>query len=242
MLTAQAGAGHWRPLAPLARALQDAGHEVAFAVTPYSCDEIGAYGFRCFPVGADDWLKPKEQPLGVGRQAGPPAQAAEVARDVFLPHAARRLPATLALAREWRPDLIVREQTEYAGCLVAERLGIPHVVFQISAWRGAAADGPILPGLDRLREGLGLPPDPQGEMLYRHLLLLPIPPPSCRRPPASSATSASIATFVRRIDCRAGSIRWARCRRCMRRWGPPTTARRASSRRSSRGYGVSRSI
>jgi len=179
LLTAQAGAGHWRPLAPLARALQDAGHEVAFAVTPYSCDEIGAYGFRCFPVSADDWLKPKEQPPGVGRQAGPLAQAAEVARDVFLPHAARRL----------------REQTEYAGCLVAERLGIPHVVFQISAWRGAAADGPILPGLDRLRDGLGLPPDPQGEMLYRYLLLLPIPPryvdPAAVLPPT--------ARFVRHV-------------------------------------------
>ena len=174
LLTTQVGAGHWRPLAPLARALQEAGHEVAFAVTPFFCDEIGGYGFRCFPVGEDDWLTAAR--AGKAPPPATPAQAPSVARDVFLPNAARRLPALLALARSWRPDLIVREQTEYAAPLVAERLGIPHATFQISAWRGIDADAPVLPGLAALRAELGLPPDPEGRMLYRHLLLCPFPP------------------------------------------------------------------
>ncbi len=196
LLTTQVGAGHWRPLAPLAQALRAAGHEVAFAATPYFCNEIGAYGFRCFPVGEDDWLQPREQPPGVERQASPPAQALDVARDVFLPHAAQRLPALLALAQGWRPDLIVREQTEYAGCLVAERLGIPHAVLHISAWRGAAFDEPILPGLERLRAALGLPSDPDGMMRYRYLLLLPLPP----RYVDPAAPLPSTARFIRHVS------------------------------------------
>ncbi len=196
LLTTQVGAGHWRPLAPLAGALHAAGHAVAFAATPYSCAEIAGYGFRCFPVGEDTWRQPQQTPPKSEAQARPPAQADDVARDVFLPNAAQRLPALLALAREWRPDLIVREHTEYAGCLVAERLGIPHAALQISAWRGLAANGPILPGLDRLRAGSGLPPDPDGAMLYRHLLLLPFPSryadPAAALPPT--------ARFIRHVS------------------------------------------
>ena len=176
LLTTQVGVGHWRPLAPLALALHAAGHEVAFATTPFFCTDIAGYGFRCFPVGEDDWLKPQERPPVLAQQPGPPAQARDVARDVFLPNAVQRLPALLALAREWRPDLIVREQTEYAAPLVAECLGIPHATLQISAWRGIDAEAPVLSGLDRLRAELGLPPDPAGRMLYRHLLLVPLPP------------------------------------------------------------------
>jgi UDP:flavonoid glycosyltransferase YjiC (YdhE family) len=199
LVTTQVGAGHWRPLAPLARALQDAGHEVAFAATPYFCAEIGGYGFACSPVGEDDWLRspapPPEATAGMAQPVVAPAQALDVARDVFLPNAARRLPALLALARGWRPDLIVREQTEYAGCLAAERLGISHAALQISAWRGLAADAPVLPGLDRLRATLGLPPDPDGQMLYRHLLLLPFPP----RYADPALPLPSTARFVRHV-------------------------------------------
>ena len=196
LLTTQVGAGHWRPLAPLAQALHAAGHEVAFAATSYFCNEIGAYGFRCFPVGEDDWLTVERARAAAPSSTAPPAPAPSVARDVFLPHAAQRLPALLALAQGWRPDLIVREQTEYAGCLVAERLGIPHAVLHISAWRGAAFDEPILPGLERLRAALGLPSDPDGMMRYRHLLLLPLPPryvdPAAPLPPP--------ARFIRHVS------------------------------------------
>lgn len=196
LLTTQIGEGHWRPLAPLARALQEAGYAVAFATTPYGCDEIATHGFRCFPVGEDDWLRPKARPPGTAQPSAIPPQALDVARDVFLPAAAARLPALLALAQGWRPDLIVREQTEYAGCLVAERFGLPHAAFQISAWSGVAHDAPLLSGLDRLRAGLGLPPDPDGAMLYRHLLLLPFPPryadPAIPLPPT--------ARFIRHVS------------------------------------------
>ena len=173
LFTTQVGAGHWRPLAPFAQALALAGHEVAFVGTSFFCAEIGGYGFRAFPAGVDDWLvapsPPRQAPVAA------PAQAASVLRDVFLPNAERRLPEMLAIARDWRPDLIVREHTEYAGALVAERLGLPHAAVQISAWGGLLAESDVIAALDRLRGGLGLSPDPGLAMLHRHLTLLPCP-------------------------------------------------------------------
>src|SRR5688572_13507791 len=89
LFTTQVGAGHWRPLAAFARALLDAGHEVAFAATPFFCAEIGGYGFQTFPVGVDDWLEPASARKVAARTT--PPQADVVLRDVFLPSAAKRL-------------------------------------------------------------------------------------------------------------------------------------------------------
>jgi UDP:flavonoid glycosyltransferase YjiC (YdhE family) len=174
LFTTQVGAGHWRPLAPFARALLDAGHQVAFAATPFFCAEIGGYGFETFPVGTDDWLNPAPA-LGSAVPTHPP-QADAVLRDVFLPNADRRLPELLTLVRSWQPELIVREQTEYAGLLVAERLKLPVVTVQISAYRGPISDPSALAVFGRLRAALGLPSTPVGIVDHPALLLLPCPP------------------------------------------------------------------
>jgi UDP:flavonoid glycosyltransferase YjiC (YdhE family) len=108
LFSTQAGSGHWRPLIPLAQAVQMAGHEVAFATTP-------------------------------SRSAGPhdpTTPAAAVWVDVFVNVRARHaLPDLLAACETWRPDLLVREMTEFAGCVAAERFGIPHAAVQVGAWR-----------------------------------------------------------------------------------------------------------
>ncbi len=174
LFTCQVGEGHWRPLAPFARALIDAGHRVAFATTPFACARLSEHGFETHPIGVDDWIQ--EQPA---KNDAPPAPWQVVARDVFLPRAARNLPAMLALCEAWKPDLIVREQTEFAGMLAAERLGLPHAVIQVSAWRGLAANSILREPLNHLRAMLGLPADPDLAMLYRYALLLPFPPSFC---------------------------------------------------------------
>jgi UDP:flavonoid glycosyltransferase YjiC (YdhE family) len=81
----------------------------------------------------------------------------------------------LALCDTWLPDVIVRSQLEFGACIVAERLGIPHAAVQTVAFQ-PDLDQLIAGPLDRLRASLGLPPDPAGEMLYRHLFLTPRPP------------------------------------------------------------------
>ena len=183
LFTTQPGSGHWRPLAPLARALEQAGHEVAFAATPIFCRLIDEHGFRCFQVGFDDWLDSAATPSQPNL-----SDAASVYRHVFLPRSERHLPEVLARCREWRPDVIVREQSELAGYLAAELLGLPHVTLQVSAFR-PNLDQSLAPGLGRLRTRLGLPPDSGLDRLYRDLLLLPFPPsmiaPGIAPPPSA---------------------------------------------------------
>lgn len=194
LFTTQVGAGHWRPLAPFARALLDAGHEVAFAATPFFCAEIGSYGFQAFPAGTDDWLAPA--PADQSARSARPPQADTVLRDVFLPNAARRLPELLVIAQSWRPDLIVREHTEYAGLVAAERLGLPHAAVQISAYRGPIADPQARAALADLRAKAGLGDERAHLAEDRYLLLLPCPPryvdPVAILPPT--------ARFVQHVD------------------------------------------
>jgi UDP:flavonoid glycosyltransferase YjiC (YdhE family) len=176
LFTAQPGAGHWRSLAPLAWALEREGHEVAFATTPTFCGIIAEYGFRCFPAGIDDWVEPAGSRRTQAAARREPAQAEAVWVEQFAgSRAARTLPDLLRIGEVWRPDAIVREISEFAGCITAERLGVPHAAVQISALR-PLLERAIAGPLNRLRESVGLPPDPALEMLYRYLLLCPVPP------------------------------------------------------------------
>lgn len=191
LFCAQPGTGHWRPLAPFAQALQSSGHEVAFAVTPISAQEIERHGFHCFPIGIDDWqpgfqeqMRALELPtveangIPYATDEVPPAtiQPAEaVWLNTFLPRAKHNLPELLDICRSWRPDLIVREQTEFGGWLAAERLGVPHAAVQVSGYR-PWLNQLIAPALDRLRSEAGLSSEPSLSRLYPYLWLLPFPP------------------------------------------------------------------
>lgn len=117
----------------------------------------------------------------------------------------RMVPDVLTIARDWRADLIVREGMEYAGCIAAEVLGLPHASVAGNAY--AAIDSSEInyfPGnrrmvaepLARHRERVGLPPDPEVEMPFRHLHM-------CFTPPAWDGASAHRprnARFLRHIS------------------------------------------
>jgi UDP:flavonoid glycosyltransferase YjiC (YdhE family) len=173
LFTTQAGSGHWRPLIPLAKAVQTAGHEVAFATTPVACADLSDLGFRCFPVGSDDWLVEPGAALAVRHDPATPVSTVWV--DVFVNiRAQHTLPDLLATCEVWRPDLLVREMTEFAGCVAAERVGIPHAAVQVGAWR-PDLHALIGPALDDLRGRVGLRSDPERVMPFHYLLLTPVP-------------------------------------------------------------------
>jgi UDP:flavonoid glycosyltransferase YjiC (YdhE family) len=75
----------------------------------------------------------------------------------------------LALVREWRPDVVVRETLEFASALAAERCDVPQVRVGIHLDARTDADGRLLgvavPALDALRPALGLAPDPRAEAI-----------------------------------------------------------------------------
>ena len=167
--------GHWHPLVPFAEALRAAGHEVAFATAPDRCPAIVGLGFACFPVATDEtaeeWEELRQQIAALG--TGSPAW---VMPNLFAGRwATARLPALLAICADWVPAVVVWEETDFAGCVAAERAGLPHAAVQIAAWRPWLHPLLVEP-LNRLRDEVGLPPDPDLAMLYRSLLIVPGPP------------------------------------------------------------------
>ena len=185
--------GHVHPLVPLARALADAGHAVAFATGPSLCPLVEANGCRAFPTGFDpqgrDWfgLFPRLRAVPPG-----PERTAWFEGRIFGFMAECATPDLLRVAAGWRPDVIVREPWEYGGCVAAEYLGLPHATAGVGAFHPADyARSLRAPVLNRLRRAYGLPDDPDLAMLYRYLHLALVPPrfqdPAVPLPPTAHA-------------------------------------------------------
>ncbi len=174
--------GSFQPLAPVARALIEAGHEVAFAASPTFCRVVTRAGFRCVPAGLDWSLDDKDAVFAsVRTMLGPQAAPFAPVRDVFAGFMAPRLvPDVLAFARATPFDVLVRDPLEFGGCVAAEVLGLPHAAcgplfcFWDGAWHATPGET-ATPELDGMRAAHGLPPDPKLAMLYRHLYLACLP-------------------------------------------------------------------
>jgi UDP:flavonoid glycosyltransferase YjiC (YdhE family) len=81
-----------------------------------------------------------------------------------------------AIARDWRPDVIVRETCEVTGALVAELYDIPlaRVGLGLESSEELAIEL-AAEAVDRARAGLGLPADPAGERLRSDPYLTMVP-------------------------------------------------------------------
>jgi len=165
--------GHVHPLVPFAHALEQAGHEVAFAAPVFFAPAVEGAGFRHFPAGLDQPLRdvlPQLRTL-----TGPDLVAFWQSTGAEL-LTRRMIPDLLSIAATWPPDLFVREVREYGACIAAERLGLPHAVVAINAIGEFGPAGQAAPLLNALRAAHDLPPDPEMAMLYRYLRLCPFPP------------------------------------------------------------------
>jgi UDP:flavonoid glycosyltransferase YjiC (YdhE family) len=175
LFTTQPSSGHWQPLIPFADALRKAGHEVAFAATPATCAAIVPLGFHCFSAGTDETAAEIQARKAKMTALGAEGAAWMIPTFFAGKWTAARLPDLIAVCQEWQPALVVRGDMEFAGCIAAETCGLPHATVQITAWRPWI---PPLVGepLNRLRQSVGLPPDPDLAMLSRFLLIVPAPP------------------------------------------------------------------
>jgi UDP:flavonoid glycosyltransferase YjiC (YdhE family) len=168
LLTTKRGAGHFGPLIPFARAFRRAGDTVLIAAPRSARDSVRAEGFSAwlFDDAPEDerdaafdgvWQLPFEE-------RGP-----YIFSELFIRLDARAaLPAMRDVCRRWRPDVVVSEETEFAGALVAQALGIPRIsVGIVQQGRGEAVvgDARVTFAIDELRAELGLPDDPDGERL-----------------------------------------------------------------------------
>jgi UDP:flavonoid glycosyltransferase YjiC (YdhE family) len=116
---------------PLARAALRAGHEVRFATGPDLVERVRSYGFDVHSVGlSSQEINDRYNATYSDTDDLPPHERLpKVVPRLFVDIGARAsLPDILALVDEWQPDLIVSEQSESAGPIVATARGIPGVI------------------------------------------------------------------------------------------------------------------
>jgi UDP:flavonoid glycosyltransferase YjiC (YdhE family) len=174
LFTSLPAVGHFNSIMPMARATAAAGHDVAVCCANAFGDEVRGSGLEHLSGGAEsiESLESGAPPLG------DPRRPAFIQLEVFAGRAARRMiPDLTAHVDAWRPAVIVRENAEYAACLVAEQLGLPHASIGTGSWSSRPERRAfVAETLSKRRAEMGLPPDPDAEMMFRYLHLAFIPP------------------------------------------------------------------
>jgi len=177
MFTSLGGHGHFRPMAPLAQALRDAHHDVVVATMESLRSSVEDLGLEMLPVGVAyaeamrrlNAAHPELQSLG------PEEESRRVVTDLFVgiftPSILEALPRLLA----WAPDVVVREEGEFAGPIVAAKAGVPWVDHGWGPMRPPEMVAAAAAALHPLWRAHGLEPDAAGGA-YRWLYLDPCPP------------------------------------------------------------------
>jgi UDP:flavonoid glycosyltransferase YjiC (YdhE family) len=177
--------GHFYAIAPLARAVEAAGHEVVFVSSESFGATVREAGFTAIAAGVD-WLE-SEVEQGFPDLLRDPADA--YTNRYFWPmvftRAARKLlPELLGILSSRRPDVVLSEGLDLAAPLAAEALGIRHARWSIEAWRPQAMLARTMgPLWNQTRVELGLLPDPDLDRLCPDLYLDLYPPGLQRVPP-----------------------------------------------------------
>ena len=153
------GAGHLGPLVPFAHACVAAGHEVRVAAAPSVEHHVRRSGLPFAP-----WTSRTRRSWPPRGSRSARAERADQARivfqEVFAGEFARSaLPRMVEIARRWRPDVIVRETSEFASVLAADAIGVPTV--HVACFLSGVGDREL--GVDEalgsLRPGFRMPPD-----------------------------------------------------------------------------------
>ena len=133
--------GHWLPMLPLARAAQEAGHDVIIATGPDAVPEIERRGFTTWSIGSD------LRTIQTGMRSRP-RSAAETDEErtvadglaMFADPAIARARALLDRTADWRPDVMVQEIYELGGTYVPAQYGVPVVCLPRGADQFANAE------------------------------------------------------------------------------------------------------
>lgn len=171
------GYGNLHPLVPIAQALADRDHAVAFAASPMHMRTVQELGFEGFPAGPPDGVGK----IAASEMAGEPGELSEAGRagrviDAFAILAEATVPDLRAAVRRWRPDALVRDTTAFAAWIAAEDAEMPAALFDFAGVPPSLAATVAGPRLNQLRAAFGLPADPALASVYRWLVLLGAPP------------------------------------------------------------------
>jgi UDP:flavonoid glycosyltransferase YjiC (YdhE family) len=169
--------GHFRPLVPLAEALLDAGHEVAVATAESFGGVVSEAGFEPIAAGIDGpeararvllrhpgfWEIPKEE------------RARRVIPDFFVEIYGRAMLDDAPRLLGWRPDVVIREEGEFAGTVLAALAGVPCIDHGWGPQRPSEQVAAAARALAPIRQAAGLEPSASGGA-YEWMYLDPCPP------------------------------------------------------------------
>ena len=149
------GVGHFNPVVPFVDSALRGGHDVLVAGPPTLAPTVEPTGYP-FWQGEDPPADELDATWARVPQV-PPDQANQIViGEIFARLDVRAmLPAMRAALAEWKPDLVIREQAEFASAIAAEEAGVPHARLGISL---TALDRVFLdlaePGIEEQRAGI----------------------------------------------------------------------------------------
>ena len=166
LFTAQPAAGHVNPMLPLARASRDAGHHVRFAAPTDALPWIEAAGIEAIEAGASQAAVRAAYPDAADHVLDP-RWFPDVIFARFRPRA--MVPDLLRIVEDWRPDVLVRELSEFGAVIVSELTDIPNATIEIAPTNPEQLAWAFGDGLAETRAAFGLAPDPDLSMAVRYL-------------------------------------------------------------------------
>lgn len=178
LFTTNPAYGHFHPLVPLASAARDAGHDVRFATSPRFASVVEATGFPAIGVGLD-WLEADKSTIPDELRPAPDSTLEQYFAQQFVTAPAERFArGVVGHADTWRPDLVVRERTEFGASIAAAALGVPVAAVQVGSpsLTTPAVFQAIEEPFNRARAGLGLEPDQALAALHAEVVLSFAPP------------------------------------------------------------------
>lgn len=139
--------GHALPMLPLIRAAERDGHEVRVATGPDLVGALAARGLDVHSVGPS-WESAwsAHDAAWANHSVTEEQKMMDGVIALFGTPALQRLDDLVAMASEWRPDVVVHEVLEQGGSMLAHRLAVPSVVHGI---------GPMFPFYEQLISAAG---------------------------------------------------------------------------------------
>jgi UDP:flavonoid glycosyltransferase YjiC (YdhE family) len=162
LVTFVGGVGHLMPLLPLARAARAAGHEVAVAGSGGLVPRIEEAGFAAYATSPPPHHSgaPATRDLTPVRVMDERATEVEFAENFATKGARRMASAVPGIIDDFRPDVVVRDETDLGTTIAAELVDLPVVTHLVLASGLLVRPELVAPRLDAVRAEHGLPPDP----------------------------------------------------------------------------------
>lgn len=197
LICSHPGLGHFLPFVPLAWAFRAEGHEVLVSIA--DCAERAAEsGLDIVDVAPDFDMNAineqvaKDHPDLVEAMATTPMVDLEFWAAGLAAVNRPLVPGNIALADEWRPDLVLYDQVNTVGLLVADRCGVPAVQYNMGSLRSGRTHQAIAEHLADLCSRYGVTASAPALSLEMN------PPSLLNRPPEGR--------FMRWVPCNGGTV------------------------------------